>query len=284
MKIFNRVVYLGCAFLILLASVWLYESETGDFRKSNIVYDLDYQPNVSESPPFTPQIEQILNQKFNWLDHGHQVFVFESEDKNYVLKIFKFKKLRPTWFDSLLQHIPFMHSYAEYRHEKRLRRLDRLFKGYNVAFKYDKEHTGILYVHLLPSHHLHKKIIVQDRLGFSHKIHLDKIIFAIQERAKKTKDVLIDLLDKGEISKAKERIGHLLEMYKSEYAKGIIDLDHNIIYNTGFIGDRPMRLDVGRLTIDERMKEVEYSKSDIENITEKRLYPWIKKHYPEVDF
>ena len=69
-------------------------------------------------------------------------------------------------------------------------------------------------------------------------------------------------------------------MYISEYQKGIFDHDHGVLHNTGFIGDQPFHLDVGKLNKDIRMREVDVYKKDLEHVVWK-MDVWIKRSYPE---
>jgi hypothetical protein len=277
-----RSFFYGIAIIFSFACLWwIYETETGDFRESNIIFDLPLR--IENTPPkvLSPGIKKLLDQKFTWVGHGHQVYAFGSADGKYVLKIFKIHKLRPSWIESVLTYVPFSNSYRNYRIEKRLRREERLFKGYRVAYDYDRDHTGLLYVHLNTQKNKQLFVNLQDRFGISHKINLEETIFAIQERAKKTKDVLKELLDNGKVDLAKMHINQLLKMYLAEYQRGIVDRDHNVVHNTGFVGMRPIRLDVGRLTLDDEIKNPVVYQKDLDNVIHKRILPWVKKNYPQ---
>ena len=80
---------------------------------------------------------------------------------------------------------------------------------------------------------------------------------------------------------AEKRFKQLIDMYIKEYKKGIIDRDHNIMYNTGFIADTPMRLDAGRLGFNERIKIQENYSKDLKKIVHERISGWLNRHYPK---
>jgi hypothetical protein len=278
----KRFFFYSIAIALSSACIWyLYESESGDFRESNIIFDLPLRMESNTPKVLSPGIKKLLDQKFTWIGHGHQVYAFGSADGKYVLKIFKIHKLKPSWIETSLAYVPFSDSHRNYRIEKRLRREERLFKGYNVAYEYDKDLTGLIYVHLNAQNNKQLFVVLQDRFGFSHRINLEETIFAIQERAKKTKDVLKELLDNGKVELVKIHINQLLKMYLAEYQRGILDRDHNVVHNTGFVGMRPIRLDVGRLTLDDEIKNPEAYQKDLDNIIHKRILPWINKNYPQ---
>src|SRR5271163_4346243 len=71
----------------------------------------------------------------------------------------------------------------------------------------------------------------------------------------------------------------ILEMYISEYKKGIFDHDHGVLHNTGFVGNRPFHLDVGKLNKDDRIQQPDIYKKDLEHIVWK-MDVWVKASYP----
>jgi hypothetical protein len=52
------------------------------------------------------------------------------------------------------------------------------------------------------------------------------------------------------------------------------------LHNTGFVGDRPIHLDVGKLTRAEEMKTPEIWQKDMEHIAWK-FAAWIRTNYPQ---
>src|ERR1700724_132490 len=99
----KRLFYLCTAFLVLFGLARLYYRLTDDFRLSNMTYSLPFKAPW-ESPSLTPEqhreLAQILNQKFFYIGKGAQCYAFASDDQQYVLKFFKFKHLKPSfWVD-----------------------------------------------------------------------------------------------------------------------------------------------------------------------------------------
>lgn len=72
----------------------------------------------------------------------------------------------------------------------------------------------------------------------------------------------------------------MIQLYLSEYQRGLYDSDHNIMSNTGFIGDRACRIDVGRLSENEEMRNPENYLRDINKVFNKRILKWVQKKYP----
>ena len=286
----KKRIYIILSFFAIIgtmtAAYSLYEHFTGDFRAINISFDPPHNSQLdiaSLTPDQRAELDKALDQPYTWLDHGHQVFAFLSQDQKYVLKIFKFKRLKPSVINGWLAYIPGLKHHFEEREGKRVRRLAKLFTGYHLAYTQDREHSGLLFIHLNKSNNLNKNVEITDRMGFSHQVNLDDVFFAIQEKGRVTQDVLVGLLDNGDVESVSRHIALLFDMYVAEYRKGIVDWDHNIMHNTGFVGERPVRLDLGQLQHDETVKDVNVFKQDLMKISSKRFTGWLQSHYPDVE-
>lgn len=216
-------------------------------------------------------LKNLFSQPFKYLDRGRQSFVFESEDGKYALKFFDARRLKGTKSFFLTPRDP----------ERLARKKKHLLEGYKVAFLYDQKYSGLLYVHLGPSHSLNLKATVYDRFGIKHTIDLDHVPFVIQKKATTTRDVLTQLLEKGDLDEAKHKLRQIIDMYVDEYRLGIHDLDHNFMYNTGFVDGSPIRVDVGRLRKDETMKYPSVFSYDLEKIAIHRVGDWTQRHFPQ---
>jgi hypothetical protein len=53
------------------------------------------------------------------------------------------------------------------------------------------------------------------------------------------------------------------------------------MYNTGFIGDRPIRMDVGRLVFSEQFKSPKVRARGLHKILVVRAGKWLHRHYPQ---
>ena len=269
--------------LSLFGLARLYFRLTDDFRLANITYEMPYHPHWNV-PPMDPeaqkQFDQIVQQKFYYLGKGAQSYAFKSEDDKYILKFFKFKHLKPSVFVDLLPSIGFLKVYKEEQTERKNRLLNSVFDGYRLAYEIHAPETGLIYIHLNKSHDIGKKVKVEDKIGLEKTIDLDEVPFILQEKAKTTRMVMTELLDNGNISLAEHRIKQIFDLYLLEYSKGIYDRDHGVMHNTGFVGENPIHLDVGKLTKDDRMKEKEYYKPDLMRIVAK-FNIWFKVNYPQ---
>lgn len=266
---------------LCVGGYFLYQECSHEFCLKNIVYKeiepQNFVPNLNNEEKDI--IRQILQQKFTYLGRGHQTFVFGSEDGQYVLKFFRFRRLKASELTHYLVQLPVFGTYFEHQEKKRVSRLDKLLVGYKTGFEFNKDNCGLIYVHFGTNPFIHQTVEVMDRYRIPHFIKLDNIFFVIQKRAVMTKQVLTELLNKNEIETAKQRISELLELFIKEYKRGVLDNDHNVLANTGFFEDQAMRLDVGQLKR-ELNKDRDYYIQDLNKIIYKRLIPWLSKNYP----
>jgi hypothetical protein len=63
--------------------------------------------------------------------------------------------------------------------------------------------------------------------------------------------------------------------------KGVFDEDPKIHRNFGFLGEKPIFIDVGRFVRDDSRKDPAVYNTDIQMIT-KRFRHWLEEDYPEL--
>ncbi len=268
--------------LLLFGAIRLYYRLTDDFRLANMTYSLPFKAPWS-APSLDREekkfLTQIFDQPFYYIGKGAQCYAFASQDQKYVLKFFKFKHLKPNWLVDYLPPLPPFKEYKERCIERKERKLIGVFNGYDLAYNKNKEGSRLIYLHLVPTDDLHLKATVVDKIGLKHEIPLDDVVFLVQKKGETLRTRLRNLLDKGKKEEAKLAMAAIVSMYIGEYQKGLYDHDHGVLHNTGFVEDAPFHLDVGKLNRDERMKEVEHYKRDLEHVIWK-MDVWMKHHYP----
>lgn len=270
------------AAIFLFCIARLYYGLTDDFSLQNISYPeatAGLYPSPSPSNRDKEKLFTILNQKFYYLGKGAQSYVFASSDGQFVLKFFKFKHLKPNWLMYLLPPVsPFKEWKARYLARKK-RKFMSVFRGYELAYTKDKEEAGLVYLQLAPHQGWGITTILVDKIGFEKPIDAGAYVFLIQKRGEPLRKHLDGILKQGDLEKARERIQALLEMYVKEYKKGLYDLDHGLMQNTGFIGDQPFHLDAGKLTEEPEMQNPLVYKQDLEWVIWK-IREWLVKHHP----
>jgi len=141
------------------------------------------------------------------------------------------------------------------RSQERKENLFNIFDAHKMAYEEMKEDAGLIYLHLNKTGHLNKKIKVTDRLHRSYVVDLDQVEFVVQERAELIFDRLKSYLDAGDRDQLNLALTEVMHLIKRRTEKGIADHDKAVKHNFGFIGDRVIQLDIGRIYRADKPKE-----------------------------
>lgn len=274
------------AFMLISMALYgvgrLYFQVTGGFLISNITADLTHEPD-HHLPIHDPDaIQKILKQPFKYLGKGCQSYVFKSQDGKYVLKFLKYQRFRtPTYLD-WLDFIPPVSAYKEKKALKKREKLDALLSSWKLAYTYLPEETGIVYVHLNQTHFFNEPIHIIDKMGVAHDVPTNDVVFLLQRNANMLCKTLNSAMKEGHIEQAHQILQNLISMLVAEYEEGLGDNDHALMQNTGVIGLKPIHIDVGQFSQEERFKTPAIYKSEIFSKTYK-FRIWLSKHYPELE-
>lgn len=233
----KRLIFL---ILLLVVGVLVYQniSSTEGFSEDKISSKLPVYPEWTiPVPAEQQQIKTILGSRFTFLGEGAQAFAFESADGKYVLKFFKMRRFSPSTADYLCPHVV----------RRRLKNLRWVFNGYKIAYDHFQKDTGVVFIHLAKTDYLKQSALLVDDTGKEHLIDLDKTEFVLQEKAELLFDRLAKLNQSGDQQGAQQAITAVLELVKRRIDKGYADRDKGVTNNYGFVGDRPIQLDIGRL-------------------------------------
>ena len=248
--------------LIILYVPKFTHSQTDGFTLPKIRSNLPYHEEwATQDKPLEP-LEPIFQQKFTYLGSGGQSYVFASEDGNYVIKFFKHYRMR---LHPLIDHIPLPKKLSlkrEVQRAKRLKKQNRDFGSYKLAFEHLKEETALIYIHLNHGEDLGLVARIVDRLNIEHKLRLDDYTFLLQKKG----CLAYPYLDQLEERENKKAIALIKELVKARCNKGIYDEDAKIHRNVGFIDGHPFFIDVGRLKYDDLRKETKVQNKDLKKI------------------
>jgi hypothetical protein len=205
---------------------------------------LSHNPAWETSAPLPP----VFDQPFTYLGRGAQSFVFQSQDQQYVFKLYRFPSHMRLF--GWLNH-PIGYTYSEKRRAIKKHNEERFFLSYNSYFlAYTKlpEETGVVYVHLNPTTHLQKKVRLVDRLGYTYELPLDRLGFVVQKKGTPFMPLFQAAVENHQTETARQMIDGLVDLIVSRCSKGIIDLDNIANDNYGWFEDRAIHLDIGRFT------------------------------------
>jgi hypothetical protein len=154
-----------------------------------------------------------------------------------------------------------------------------VLRGHQVAYEYIRNEAGLAFVQLTPDNS-EKKVLIFDKKGKEKLVDLGRMPFILQEKGEPLNVVFSRLLDQGLVEAMKEKIDRIFAFYLGNYRKGVMDEDHGIMHNLGFLGDRPIHLDAGEFIQDERIKQKELIEIEMHIIAQK-MSVWVEKKYPQ---
>jgi hypothetical protein len=249
--------------LLLWSSYQVYQSKTLTFSNARITSTFSYNPDLAIKELAGKELDKlngIFHQKFKFLAVGSQSYAFESEDGKYVVKFFIMKHQIPRVSD--LWHP----EKVDYRQQNLL----SIFNSHKLAYENLREDAGLVYVHLNKGSNLKTQLKVVDRLGKTHMIDLDNVEFVVQEKAELIFTHFQKLLKNGDKEGVQKKIGSLLQLVQRRIDLGISDHDKAVKHNYGFIGDRAVHLDIGR--IEKVRKPKEYDRIN------QRINKWLQSN------
>lgn len=159
-------------------------------------------------------------------------------------------------------------------------RIQRTFDSIRLAFGELKEETGLIYLHLNPTEHLQRQLMIYDACGIRHQIDLDSAKFFLQKCALPLERHFSQLKEKKADAEAKKSIDSLIELLITRCKKGFADRDI-VNRNFGYIQTQAIEIDSGSFLRNERMHDPLVYKQEIFYAT-LELKDWLKKNYPEM--
>ena len=260
---------------VILSIFFCYLYLNDNLRKANITSHLTYKKEWDFASDNLSALH-LLDQNFQYLGEGGQSSTYLGSDKKTVLKLFKFKRLRPSFFMEILPQAVFK-AIRERHFQKRKKKIEATFLGYHIAFTKFKDEAGLLFVDLNGT--LKSNICIQDKYGTQRIISLNHVPIVLQTKGIVLADYLKALLDLNQKEEAKQLLTQLFQFYLKIYNKGLRDLDYGIIHNIGLIDKEIFHLDPGKIIIDKNMLEITFVKDDLRKIKAK-LEDFLKKNYP----
>lgn len=246
-----------------------YAEWTGAFRLSKL-QELDLEHRPEWDTVLAQEAAAILSQRFSFYKRGTESYVFLSEDGKTVLKFFSPSLIKRSWKEKILR--PFNDP-----KQKELRLIQTL-EGYSLASKIPKERSGLLYTHLNLTEALLPKVILQDGLGRTCTIPLDRCRFALQKKT--------DLYTEAFQRRTKDplAIEQLIDSYLSwldlRTSLGIRNADTEFKKNFGCLDDQALELDFGAYVSDPSFLHPLGRTEELLTFADRLRY-WVHKNAPE---
>lgn len=249
---------------------WLCQKHTDGFTRLKI--ENNFFDETATPLPLSPKARTLLAQEFRYYKRGAQSFVFLSEDRTCVLKVFNNRLKRQR---TLLDHLPF--SFAKKKGIEE--RLETTYKSYHIAATTLQEETGVLYANLSPNPDPAISITLIDKLGIKHEISLNTCSFLLQAKSELVYPLIKRRMQQGDVEGARALITSLIALVSSCHTKGVVNEDPSIRKNFGVRGGRCQVIDVGRLVEDDAL-ETRAQAQKVHHF--RRFRKWLKKKYPEL--
>lgn len=283
-KFLAKVAIVLCAVFCIFQVIHWWDSRGQGFRLYKIQSKLPYNPrwDISYSQDDLNEAKKALSQPYTYLAHGFQCYVFESQDKKYVLKFFRHQRLRLPEFVMSIPSFPIFEEWRKARILSLSRRLDYLLNSCKTSWDPARRQVALLMMHLNVTKGIFPTVHITDPLGDTHDIELDSYQFILQKKVSLIKPTISRLMKEGKISEAKRRLDWIFALFIDCARNGIQDTDGALIRknNLGLFEEeeRAVYLDGGKLR-----KHV-WAKKEFEKDL-KRLYllqKWLKEECPEL--
>ena len=243
------------------------------FTLSKMTAPLSYSAKWEVDAPPALDTRAILAQPFYYMGKGSQSFVFESLDRQYVLKFFRLNRYRLPAFQEKLPLPPFLSAIQQQRIDEKWRKREKLFESCTLAYNQLKQESGLVYVHLNKTTNLTLQVEIYDNLRRKHVIAIDEYAFMLQKRGEQVYPYLSRLLKEGKKEEARRALMSLSSLLSERMAKNIADGDAEIHKNAGFRNGEALFLDVGQF-------RREHSVENKERLARK-LLAWLEEKDPE---
>ena len=272
-KIFLKFSLLLC-FMIVSTKSW--QMLTHGFRKEKIKVKLQKSSKILDSEK-NKKVLKILSQNFYYLDKGCQTYVFESENKEYVLKFIRFSRYKMPFWMNFTKICEKGKDYYNQRQSQRQKRFFSTMRSYEITDEFLKKETGVIYVHLKKTN-LNKIVKFFDKTKRSFDINVNDFGYILQRKAQPFEKYL------KKISKSNKDIeivfNSFVDLTLEMFEKKIVNKDYNSVRNTGVLDNKIICTDVGSFYENNHLDKYWVFHDEFTSFT-KMIRKWFIKNSPE---
>lgn len=204
----------------------------------------------------------IFSEPFYYLSQGKECIAFYSKDGRYVIKFFKkehqtkqsvLQKIFP--LSSLKRAFTLDNEKVLNKRRKWETNLRSSYTNYCAAFHEIKDKTGLIYIHFNKNRELSCKLKIINDFGKEHLLDLDQQEFVLQYKAVPLKAHFHNLIQKADYSQIDLSLQAIEQFLIERTLSGFTDPRRSLNINFGFLGEKPIQFDVGKLAKTPELKE-----------------------------
>jgi hypothetical protein len=272
------------AFCLTLGTRAIYYSLSEGFCIERIATPLCHNESLLLPSPTLEKLEQlsqVTSQPFFYMKKGSQAYAFISQDKKFVLKLFKYHHMQPAEWLLAIPLPPPLSTYRDSLVQRRRYKIDLTLNSYRIAASQLQNECALLYAQMLPTNTYKLPLTIYDSIGRTHSLDLSHYGFAIQHAAQLVQPSLERWIENNELQDARKALFSLVQLFIQRSSLGVGDVDPDLHKNAGFVGTQAIFIDIGSFTNDDRIMKRDVMKRDIEK-TFSSLLRWLQKRSPEL--
>lgn len=209
---------------------------------------------------------QQAKQPYHLFAKGRQAFVFISEDKQYILKVFKHRYPFQTLFCKAVSHAPWIGEKARNTLTKLKKKKERLLSSLVIADELLKPYTALVFTHPFKTKETFGKISIYDAQKICHSLDLDTSCFVLQKPSIMLYDYLRELKKENKLVEAQGIIKKLIDYLFFRADLGILDSDCLLRKNFAVYDGEIVQIDVGSFSFSDEAKAIPYQQEEMQRI------------------
>lgn len=264
---------------VLFFCVWLGVKRTDLFTTYYITRLKEYDKNFElKDVSDLDEIKSILSKKFHYLTRGRESFIFESEDKKYILKFYDSTRYYTKIYFPSISLPKFLDAYRSKHLNRRKTKLNFNLSSAKIAYERLKEDSALIYVNLNKNDFFNDELIIQNKYGKEFSLKINDVFFILQKKCDLFYSKYESLKDE---SYKKYLLESFLEMVHRRTIKLVIDDDiGKKRRNWGIIDNKAVTFDIGRWYHDEKLMTPEGYKKEMIKAT-KIFRKYLSEKEPE---
>ncbi len=244
------------------------------------VRDFSFQAAQTSSQEELEKFRSVFSKPFVYSKETDLCYIFVSQNNEYIIKFFKMRKLTPKYW---LNYVPFpwleQERLNKIGHRERTRQ--ELFGNFKTAFEEFRHQTTLVFIHFFSTNWLKTKVQLIDQQNSLHVVSLDTVPFVLQRNPKPLFEYVEELIQKEKTKEAISSLLLVLDLVKDRCQRGLADQDSELEFDYGFIGNRAVFTQIGRMQQDDSLKTPLSTLREVFKVNQK-ITDWLKKNHPSL--